>query len=43
MKLIGDWISFELAKDVYNIEPFMINPDCIDWDKRKIFIGRIID
>ena len=39
----GRWITFELAKEKFNIELSQVNPDCIDWNKRMIFIGRIYD
>lgn len=42
MKLIGwgFWISFELAMDKYGIDPSMVYPSCVDWDKQKIFIAQ---
>jgi hypothetical protein len=37
----GYWLTFELAKDRYGIEPSMVLPECVDWYNMKLFVGRI--
>ncbi len=40
--LVGQWVSFEFAKDKHRIESSMIKwPSCVDWVKKKLFIGII--
>ena len=41
--LHGDWLSWELAKDKYNIEPSQVSPECVDYFNHRIFVGRVYD
>lgn len=41
--LHGYWLTFEMAKDKYGIEPSQVNPECIDWYNKRLFVGRIMN
>ena len=36
---LGTWITWELAKDLYNLEPSNFNFYCVDYEKCMVRIG----